>query len=162
MAATAQGDDCAHAWGTGQTVGWFSSVSLTFVDVTRLLCKYSNMAPRLSEQKPIFGVVSFVAKSLLGIGRQKLQFWPRTLAARHMLKLWFIERSLSSVHHFRRRHGNRKFHVGLDKNQLFLHNIVKKKIFWHNYVFFPVFFVEFQKLTIICTFHKHTGLIFFY
>ena len=118
---------CAHAWGTGQTVGWFSSVSLTFVVVTRLICKYYNMAPRLSEQKPIFGVVSFVVKSLLGIGRQKLQFWPRTLAARHMLKLWFVERSLSCVHHFRRRHGNRKFHVGLDKNQLFLHNIVKKK-----------------------------------
>jgi len=33
--------------------------------------QYSNMAPRLSGQTSIFGVVSFVSKSLLGIERQK-------------------------------------------------------------------------------------------
>ena len=32
---------------------------------------YSNMAPRLSGQTSIFGVVFFVSKSLLGIERQK-------------------------------------------------------------------------------------------
>ena len=33
--------------------------------------QYSNMAPRLSGQTSIFGVVFFVSKSLLGIKRQK-------------------------------------------------------------------------------------------
>ena len=33
--------------------------------------QYSNMAPRLSGQNSIFGVVFFVSKSLLGIERQK-------------------------------------------------------------------------------------------
>ena len=33
--------------------------------------EYSNMAPRLSGQTSIFGVVFFVSKSLLGIGGQK-------------------------------------------------------------------------------------------
>ena len=33
--------------------------------------QYSNMAPRLSGQTSIFGVVFFVSKSLLGIERQK-------------------------------------------------------------------------------------------
>ena len=32
--------------------------------------QYSNMAPRLSEQTSIFGVVFFVSKSLLGIKEQ--------------------------------------------------------------------------------------------
>ena len=32
--------------------------------------QYSNMAPRLSGQTSIFGVVFFVSKSLLGIGGQ--------------------------------------------------------------------------------------------
>ena len=33
--------------------------------------QYSNMAPRLSSQTSIFGVVFFVSKSLLGTGGQK-------------------------------------------------------------------------------------------
>ena len=37
----------------------------------RLICQYSNMAPRLSEQTSICGVVFFVSKSLLGIEKQK-------------------------------------------------------------------------------------------
>ena len=36
-----------------------------------LIYQYSNMAPRLSGQTSIFGVVFFVAKSLLGIERQE-------------------------------------------------------------------------------------------
>ena len=43
------------------------------------------MAPRLSAQIAIFGVVFFVPKSLLGIDRQKklknVQFLPETLEA---------------------------------------------------------------------------------
>ena len=46
----------------------------------RSIYQYSNMAPRLSGQSSIFGVVFFVFESLLGIERQqklkKLQFWP--------------------------------------------------------------------------------------
>ena len=37
----------------------------------RSIYQYSNMAPRLSGQTSIFGVVFFVFESLLGIGRQK-------------------------------------------------------------------------------------------
>ena len=37
----------------------------------RSIYQYSNMAPRLSGQTSIFGVVFFVSKSPLGIGRQK-------------------------------------------------------------------------------------------
>ena len=37
----------------------------------RSIYRYSNMAPRLSGQTSIFGVVFFVSKSLLGIDRQK-------------------------------------------------------------------------------------------
>ena len=37
----------------------------------RSIYQYSNMAPRLSGQNSIFGVVFFVSKSLLGIERQK-------------------------------------------------------------------------------------------
>ena len=33
--------------------------------------QYPNMAPRLSGQTSIFGVVFFISKSLLGIERQK-------------------------------------------------------------------------------------------
>ena len=36
-----------------------------------LIYQYSNMAPRLSGQTPIFDVVFFVSKSLLGIEGQK-------------------------------------------------------------------------------------------
>ena len=37
----------------------------------RSIYQYSNMAPRLSGQTSIFGVVFFVLKSLLGIDKQK-------------------------------------------------------------------------------------------
>ena len=37
----------------------------------RSIYQYSDMAPRLSGQTSIFGVVFFVSKSLLGIGGQK-------------------------------------------------------------------------------------------
>ena len=37
----------------------------------RSIYQYSNMAPRLSGQTSIFGVVFFVSKSLLGIERQR-------------------------------------------------------------------------------------------
>ena len=37
----------------------------------RSIYQYSNMAPRLSGQTSIFGVVFFVSKSLLGIEGQK-------------------------------------------------------------------------------------------
>ena len=37
----------------------------------RSIYQYSSMAPRLSGQNSIFGVVFFVSKSLLGIERQK-------------------------------------------------------------------------------------------
>ena len=37
----------------------------------RSIYQYSNMAPRLSGQTSIFGVVFFVFRSLLGIERQK-------------------------------------------------------------------------------------------
>ena len=40
----------------------------------RSIYQYSNMAPRLSGQTSIFGVISFVSKSLLGIeGQEKLE-----------------------------------------------------------------------------------------
>ena len=58
--------------------------------------QYSYMAPRLSGQTFIFGVVFFVSKSLLGIeGQEKLenlQFWPESLGA--MLEYWYIKRGL--------------------------------------------------------------------
>ena len=41
------------------------------VNRPRSIYQYSNMAPRLSGQTSIFGVVFFVSKSLLGIERQK-------------------------------------------------------------------------------------------
>ena len=37
----------------------------------RSIYQYSNMAPRLSGQTSIFGIVFFVFESLLGIERQK-------------------------------------------------------------------------------------------
>ena len=37
----------------------------------RWMCQYSNMAPRLSEQTCLFGIVFFVSKCPLGIERQK-------------------------------------------------------------------------------------------
>ena len=43
----------------------------TYRNRPRSIYQYSNMAPRLSGQNSIFGVVFFVSKSLLGIERQK-------------------------------------------------------------------------------------------
>ena len=44
------------------------------VNKPRSIYQYSNMAPRLSGQTSIFGVVFFVSKSLLGIeGQKKLE-----------------------------------------------------------------------------------------
>ena len=40
-------------------------------NMAAMIYQYSNMAPRLSGQNSIFGVVFFVSKSLLGIERQK-------------------------------------------------------------------------------------------
>ena len=40
------------------------------VNRPRSIYQFSNMAPRLSGQTSIFGVVFFVSKSLLGIERQ--------------------------------------------------------------------------------------------
>ena len=40
----------------------------------RSILQYSNMAPRFSGQTSIFGAVSFVSKSLMGIeGQRKLE-----------------------------------------------------------------------------------------
>ena len=45
-----------------------------FANGPRSIYQYSNMAPRLSGQTSIFGVVSFVSKSLMGIeGQKKLE-----------------------------------------------------------------------------------------
>ena len=44
---------------------------LMHVNRPRSIYQYSNMAPRLSGQTSIFGVVFFVFESLLGIERQK-------------------------------------------------------------------------------------------
>ena len=47
---------------------------ITFNNRPRSIYQYSNMAPRLSGQTSIFGVVFFVSKSLLGIeGQKKLE-----------------------------------------------------------------------------------------
>ena len=46
-------------------------VSELIANRPRSIYQYSNMAPRLSGQTSIFGVVFFVSKSLLGIERQK-------------------------------------------------------------------------------------------
>ena len=45
-----------------------------FIGYVRRIDQYSNMAPRLSGQTSIFGVVFFVFKSLLGIER----IYPKT------------------------------------------------------------------------------------
>ena len=42
-----------------------------YLNRPRSIYQYSNMTPRLSGQSSIFGVVSFVLESLLGIERQK-------------------------------------------------------------------------------------------
>ena len=48
-----------------------ASCSARSINRPRSIYQYSNMAPRLSGQTSIFGVVFFVSKSLLGIGGQK-------------------------------------------------------------------------------------------
>ena len=69
-----------------------------YLNRLRSIYQYSNMAPRLSGQTSIFGVVFFVSKSLLGIEGQKklrkknLQFWPEILGA--MFEYWYIDRGL--------------------------------------------------------------------
>ena len=47
---------------------------MTLANRPRSIYQYSNMAPRLSGQTTIFGVVFFISKSLLGIeGQRKLE-----------------------------------------------------------------------------------------
>ena len=65
----------------------------------RSIYQYSNMAPRLSGQNSIFGVVFFVSKSLLGIERQKklekfaiLTRKPRSHARILIYRTWPIKR----------------------------------------------------------------------
>ena len=48
--------------------------TLTFGNRPHSIYQYSNMAPRLSGQTSVFGVVHFVSKSLMGIeGQKKLE-----------------------------------------------------------------------------------------
>ena len=59
---------------------------LNYSNRPRSIYQYSNMAPRLSGQTSIFGVVFFVSKSLLWELRDKrtlknLQFLPESLGA---------------------------------------------------------------------------------
>ena len=63
----------------------------------RSIYQYSNMAPRLSGQNSIFGVVFFVSKSLLGIeGQKKLEKFaiftrkPRSRAGILIYRTWPI------------------------------------------------------------------------
>ena len=53
------------------TILFFSEIAIFRINRPRSIYQYSNMAPRLSGQTSIFGVVFFVSKSLLGIERQK-------------------------------------------------------------------------------------------
>ena len=68
-----------------------------FFNRPRSICQYSNMAPRLSGQNSIFGVVFFVSKSLLGIeGQKKLEKFtiftrkPRSRARILIYRTWPI------------------------------------------------------------------------
>ena len=70
----------------------------------RSIYQYSNMAPRLSGQTSIFGVVFFVSKSLLGIeGQRKLEKFailtrkPRSHARILIYRTWPIHQSLSML-----------------------------------------------------------------
>ena len=67
----------------------------------RSIYQYSNMAPRLSGQNSIFGVVFFVSESLLGIeGQKKLEKFailtrkPRSRARILIYRTWPITFSL--------------------------------------------------------------------
>ena len=66
----------------------------------RLIDQYSNMAPRLSGQTSIFGIIFFVSKSLLGIEGQKKheKFAILTRKPRTMLEFCYIERHLLAGH----------------------------------------------------------------
>ena len=70
----------------------------------RSIYQYSNMAPRLSGQNSIFGVVFFVSKTLLGIERQKklekfaiLTRKPRNHARILIYRTWPIARHTPSL-----------------------------------------------------------------
>ena len=61
-----------HCLRSGHTVSWEAAKILrTSANRPRSIYQYSNMAPRLSGQTSIFGVVFFVSKSPLRIERQK-------------------------------------------------------------------------------------------
>ena len=86
---------------------WFpqkSSINIYIIVINRprSIYQYSNMAPRLSGQTSIFGVVFFVFRSLLGIERQKklekfaiLTRKPRSHAWILIYRTWPIERYTS-------------------------------------------------------------------
>ena len=68
----------------------------------RSIYQYSNMAPRLSGQNSIFGVVFFVSKSLLGIeGQKKLEKFailtrkPRNHARILIYRTWPIDKLIN-------------------------------------------------------------------
>ena len=70
----------------------------------RSIYQYSNMAPRLSGQTSIFGIVFFVSKSLLGIeGQRKLEKFailtrkPRRHARILIYRTWPIGKKESYV-----------------------------------------------------------------
>ena len=74
------------------------------VNRPRSIYQYSNMAPRLSGQNSIFGVIFFVSKSLLGIERQKklekfaiLTRKPRSHARILIYRTWPIDQHDASV-----------------------------------------------------------------
>ena len=79
--------------------GFVNVVSSAILNRPRSIYQYSNMAPRLSGQNSIFGVVFFVSKSLLGIERQKklekfaiLTRKPRSYARVLIYRTWPILR----------------------------------------------------------------------
>ena len=79
---------------SGVSIGYFQ---FSICDWPHSICQYFNMALRLSGQTSIFGVVSFVSKSPLGIERQvkKLQkFTILTRKPRSHVEYWYIEHGL--------------------------------------------------------------------
>ena len=69
-----------------RTDAWNADVNLLILwerckysNSPRSIYQYPDMAPRLSGQTSIFGIVFFVSKSLLGIERQKAAFSDRAL-----------------------------------------------------------------------------------
>ena len=77
---------------------YYVSLMLIFIlNRPRSIYQYSNMAPRLSGQNSIFGVVFFVSESLLGIeGQKKLEKFailtrkPRSRARILIYRTWPI------------------------------------------------------------------------